>query len=81
MDERRSADIRVSLIAKRARAALASGKDRDSGLHIDTCLICGREIPPGPDVCSPECEDKLRQESEIEKLTPTPEQGKEGEAE
>ena len=24
----------------------------------DHCLVCGAEIPPGPDFCSLECEDK-----------------------
>ena len=38
----------------------------------DTCIICGKVIPPGPDTCSPDCEDKLRQESEIEKLAAAP---------
>lgn len=23
---------------------------------IDSCVICGKEIPPGPDFCSDECE-------------------------
>lgn len=26
--------------------------------NIDTCSICGKEIPPGPDFCSTECELK-----------------------
>src|ERR1700726_1006814 len=26
--------------------------------QIDTCLVCGKEIPPGPDFCSNECELK-----------------------
>lgn len=28
---------------------------------IDTCLVCGVEIPPGPDTCSAECETKMRE--------------------
>lgn len=24
--------------------------------HIDTCIVCGKEIPPGPDCCSTECD-------------------------
>jgi Uncharacterized protein containing a Zn-ribbon (DUF2116) len=24
--------------------------------NIDTCLVCGTEIPPGPDFCSETCE-------------------------
>lgn len=26
---------------------------------IDTCAVCGVEIPPGPDTCSNECETKM----------------------
>lgn len=26
--------------------------------NVDTCLVCGKEIPPGPDCCSPECDTK-----------------------
>ncbi len=26
--------------------------------NIDVCLVCGKEIPPGPDYCSKECEEK-----------------------
>jgi ribosomal protein L24E len=26
--------------------------------NIDQCLVCGQEIPPGPDFCSEECEQK-----------------------
>ena len=29
--------------------------------HIDTCLVCGTEIPPGPDFCSKTCEGKAQQ--------------------
>lgn len=25
----------------------------------DHCLVCGTIIPPGPDCCSPECDNKL----------------------
>jgi len=35
---------------------LNEGKSKDS---IDQCLVCGTEIPPGPDSCSTACEDKL----------------------
>jgi hypothetical protein len=28
--------------------------------NIDTCLVCGTEIPPGPDFCGPECEKKAK---------------------
>ena len=24
--------------------------------NIDTCIVCGTEIPPGPDFCSTQCE-------------------------
>ena len=24
----------------------------------DTCLVCNKEIPPGPDFCGTECEEK-----------------------
>lgn len=27
---------------------------------IDTCLVCGKEIPPGPDSCGSECEATYR---------------------
>jgi len=26
--------------------------------NIDTCLVCGTEIPPGPDFCSASCEER-----------------------
>lgn len=26
---------------------------------IDWCIVCGKEIPPGPDFCSDECEIKM----------------------
>lgn len=26
---------------------------------IDQCMVCGKEIPPGPDCCSDECEVKM----------------------
>ena len=37
---------------------------------IDTCLICGQEIPPGPDFCSDVCEEraKIRREQAINML-------------
>lgn len=35
---------------------------------IDTCLICGTEIPPGPDCCSAECEDLFTRLWKIEDL-------------
>jgi len=32
--------------------------------NVDTCLACGRDIPPGPDFCGPACEaDGLMQRS------------------
>lgn len=36
--------------------------------NIDICLVCQKPIPPGPDCCSPECEEKLRIEHEIAAL-------------
>jgi hypothetical protein len=30
--------------------------------NIDTCLVCGTEVPPGPDFCSAECEEKAKNE-------------------
>lgn len=31
---------------------------------IDECLMCGTEVPPGPDFCSTECEAKANTTSE-----------------
>lgn len=28
---------------------------------MDTCWVCDKLIPPGPDFCSPECETKWNQ--------------------
>jgi hypothetical protein len=30
--------------------------------NIDTCLVCDTEVPPGPDFCSAECEEKAKNE-------------------
>jgi hypothetical protein len=30
--------------------------------NIDTCLVCGTEVPPGPDFCSSECEERAKNE-------------------
>jgi hypothetical protein len=30
--------------------------------NIDTCLVCGTEIPPGPDFCGDECEERAKNE-------------------
>lgn len=32
-----------------------AGETKD---NVDSCLVCGKEIPPGPDCCSPECDKK-----------------------
>ena len=33
--------------------------------NIDTCLVCNKEIPPGPDFCGPECEGRFNAEKDI----------------
>jgi hypothetical protein len=30
--------------------------------NIDTCLVCDTEVPPGPDFCSSECEERAKNE-------------------
>lgn len=35
-------------------------KTEGSTDNIDTCLVCGTEIPPGPDFCSTECEARAK---------------------
>ncbi len=35
-------------------------RDHPKG-HKDTCLTCGAEVPPGPDFCGTECEEKWNQ--------------------
>lgn len=40
-----------------AEKAAAAGKQD----NIDTCIVCGKEIPPGPDCCSVKCEKKFMQ--------------------
>jgi ribosomal protein L24E len=37
--------------------------------NIDTCLVCGKEIPPGPDFCSAECETYFALEGPMLKTT------------
>lgn len=31
----------------------------DNNDVVDTCLVCGEVIPPGPDFCSNKCEEKF----------------------
>jgi hypothetical protein len=41
-----------------ADAKHAPGKDYSKRKdNIDTCLICGAEVPPGPDFCGGTCEN------------------------
>lgn len=37
----------------KTQACSVAGQD-----NIDTCAVCGQEIPPGPNCCSPECDTK-----------------------
>ena len=39
--------------------------------NIDTCLVCGVEIPPGPDFCGAECEAKAAGEPATTPSEPT----------
>lgn len=46
-------ELRADVVADLIQRALV----RD---NIDTCAVCGKEIPPGPNCCSPECDKKLK---------------------